>query len=167
MGRSMTSAPFKTPVGVASFAQNLFKPRAVNEGGALKYGCTAIFKVGDDRSAFDAAAKEVILGRWHENGLVRAKQGLIKLPFLDGNGPSAKSKRTGEFWPGFVPAPGSFARPRVPTARRSCATATPTSRRHRKKFIPVATAFGCRTPTPGAPQSGTASLQHDHVSKKG
>ena len=149
----MTSAPFKTPVGVASFAQNLFKPRAVNEGGALKYGCTAIFKVGDDRSAFDAAVKEVILGRWGENGLVRAKQGLIKLPFLGGDGPSAKSSEPASSGQASVPAPGSFARPRVPIARRSCVTATPTSRRHRRKFIPVATAFGCCTPTPGSTHS--------------
>jgi hypothetical protein len=95
------SADFKTPLCRVSFAGSLFKPRAQTEGAVEKYGCTLIFEKSCDRSALDAAVKGVIVAQWGDKGLERAKAGLIKSPFLDGNGKEARNKKTGDLHPGF------------------------------------------------------------------
>jgi hypothetical protein len=97
------SPDFKTPLCRVSFASTLFTPRAQQEGGTLKYGCTLIFDKTVDRSALDAAVKNVLIAQWGDKGLERAKAGLIKSPFLDGNGKEARNKKTGEIHPGFGP----------------------------------------------------------------
>ena len=97
------SADFKTSLCRVSFANSLFKPRAQQEGGVEKYGCTLIFEKSGDRSALDAAVKGVIVAQWGDKGLERAKAGLIKSPFLDGAGKEARNKKTGEIHPGFGP----------------------------------------------------------------
>ena len=97
------SADFKTSLCRVSFANSLFKPRAQQEGGVEKYGCTLIFEKSGDRSALDAAVKGVIVAQWGDKGLARAKAGLIKSPFLDGAGKEARNKKTGELHPGFGP----------------------------------------------------------------
>ena len=97
------SADFKTSLCRVSFANSLFKPRAQQEGGVEKYGCTLIFEKSGDRSAMDAAMKGVIVAQWGDKGLERAKAGLIKSPFLDGAGKEARNKKTGELHPGFGP----------------------------------------------------------------
>ena len=97
------SSDFKTPLCRVSFAGSLFKPRAQQEGGVEKYGCTLIFPKTCDRTALDNAVRSVIVAQWSEKGLERAKAGLIKSPFLDGNGKEARNKKTGELHPGFGP----------------------------------------------------------------
>jgi len=97
------SSDFKTDLCRVSFANSLFKPRAQQEGGVEKYGCTLIFEKSGDRSALDAAVKGVIVAQWGDKGLERAKAGLIKSPFLDGAGKEARNKKTGELHPGFGP----------------------------------------------------------------
>ena len=97
------SADFKTDLCRVSFAGSLFKPRAQQEGGVEKYGCTLIFPKTCDRTALDNAVRSVIVAQWSEKGLERAKAGLIKSPFLDGNGKEARNKKTGELHPGFGP----------------------------------------------------------------
>ena len=95
------SSDFKTDLCRVSFAGSLFKPRAQQEGGVEKYGCTLIFPKTCDRTALDNAVRSVIVAQWSEKGLERAKAGLIKSPFLDGNGKEARNKKTGELHPGF------------------------------------------------------------------
>ena len=97
------SSDFKTSLCRVSFAGSLFKPRAQQEGGVEKYGCTLIFDKTCDRTALDAAVKGVIIAQWGDKGLDRAKAGLIKSPFLDGYGKEARNKKTGELHPGFGP----------------------------------------------------------------
>jgi len=97
------SADFKTSLCRVSFANSLFKPRAQQEGGVEKYGCTLIFPKTCDRTALDNAVRSVIVAQWSEKGLERAKAGLIKSPFLDGAGKEARNKKTGELHPGFGP----------------------------------------------------------------
>jgi len=97
------SNDFKTPLCRIAFAGSLFKPRAQQEGGVEKYGCTLIFPKSCDRSALDNAVKGVIVAQWGDKGLERAKAGLIKSPFLDGGGKEARNKKTGELHPGFGP----------------------------------------------------------------
>jgi len=97
------SSDFKTDLCRVSFAGSLFKPRAQQEGGVEKYGCTLIFPKTCDRSALDAAVKSVLIAQWGDKGIDRAKAGLIKSPFLDGAGKEARNKKTGELHPGFGP----------------------------------------------------------------
>jgi len=97
------SADFKTPLCRVSFAGSLFKPRAQTPGAVEKYGCTLIFEKSVDKSALENALKGVIIAQWGEKGLERAKAGLIKSPFLDGNGKEARNKSTGDLHPGFGP----------------------------------------------------------------
>ena len=97
------STDFKTPLARVSFAGSLFTPRAQQEGATAKYGCTLIFDKTCDRAVMDAAVKQVLIAQWGDKGLERAKAGLIKSPFLDGNGKEARNKKTGELHPGFGP----------------------------------------------------------------
>lgn len=96
------SADFKTPLCRLSFAQSLFKARA-QEGGKPKFGATLIFAKGVDRKALDNAVKGVIVEQWGDKGLERAKGGLIKSPFLAGDGKEARNKKTGDLHGGMGP----------------------------------------------------------------
>jgi hypothetical protein len=102
MPKYARSEDFKSPPCRLSFAQSLFKPRSVS-GGAEKYGCTLIFEKNVDRRLLDAAVRFCIVETWGEKGLQRAKDGLIKSPFLDGAGKEGRNKETGEFQPGMGP----------------------------------------------------------------
>lgn len=103
MANKGRSEEFRTPICRLSYAQTLFKPRAQEKGKEEKYGCTLIFPKSTDRAALDAAVREAIVGRWGDPGLERAKNGLIKSPFLAGDGKEARNKETGELHPGMGP----------------------------------------------------------------
>lgn len=112
------SADFKTPDALLSFANSLFKARANDQGGKEKFGCTLIFP-NSDKTAKTAQIPDgkggmkmvsltdivagVIVEQWGEKGLERAKAGLIKSPFLAGDGKEARNKTTGELHPGMGP----------------------------------------------------------------
>lgn len=109
------SEEFKTPDCRISFAQNLFKAREMQASGTKKFGCTLIFanemmtaktchvgQAGERKQmSLQDIVANVIVETWGEKGLVRAKDGLIKSPFLPGNGPQARSKKTGELHAGM------------------------------------------------------------------
>ena len=95
------SEDFRTPDCRLSFAQHLFKPREAKPGYASKYQATLIFAKTCDRAKLDAAVKHCVVETWGEKGLERAKQGLIRNPFLDGAGKEARSKESGELHPGM------------------------------------------------------------------
>ena len=114
---------FRTPIGRVSFAQNLFKARKQGDGPTAKekFGATLIFpktmmrekacrriiindKTGERQTiplSFEDVIAEAIVGEWGEKGLARAKSGLIKSPFLPGDGKEARNKETGELHPGM------------------------------------------------------------------
>ena len=99
------SADFKSPPCRVAFSQGLFKPRSVTIGeqtGPKKYTCTLIFE-NKWRPQLEKVVRDVIVEEWGEKGLVRAKAGGIRSPFLAGDGKEAKSKQTGELHPGFGP----------------------------------------------------------------
>lgn len=131
------SLDFKTPLARLSFADQLFKAR-VNQNdtsGKKKFGCTLIFpkadlsakniKYGDKGMvSLEDIVGMLIVEKWGEKGLERARNGMIKSPFLAGDGKEAKSKKTGELHGGMGPdvffirtqanedrAPGVFAKP--------------------------------------------------------
>jgi hypothetical protein len=109
------SADFKTPICRFSYVQGMFTPtKRTDDAGKpmldrngneiIKWGCTLIFpKATTDRSAFDNALKQVITEEWGEGGLLKAKNGLIRTPFLDGDGKEARNKKTGELHDGMGP----------------------------------------------------------------
>lgn len=97
------SEDFKTPTCRLSFARDLFKARAQEAGKPPKFGGTLIFPNTADRAVFDAAVKEAIVGTWGDAGMTRAQNGLIKLPFLKGDGKEARNKTTGDFHGGMGP----------------------------------------------------------------
>ena len=106
-----SSENFKTPIGRFSYVQNMFTrvSKKDNAGNVImkdgkpvtEQQMTLIFNNSDDRSAFEAAIKSVIVEQWGEKGLERAKAGLIRLPFLKGDGKEARNKKTGEINPGL------------------------------------------------------------------
>lgn len=104
MAKFSRSEEFKTPTCRVSFAQNLFTARKAgnDENAKEKYGCTLIFKKAD-RAALEKHVVQVIRDQWGDKGLERAKQGLIKSPFLAGDGKEARNKETGELHPGMGP----------------------------------------------------------------
>lgn len=95
------SADFKTPLCRLSFAQGLYRPKGVN-GGPEKFGCTLIFPKAD-RKILEPYVAQVIKDEWKDAGLERARKGLIKSPFLAGDGKEARNKQTGELHPGMGP----------------------------------------------------------------
>ena len=94
------SEAFKTPLVRLSYAQSLYKPRAQQEGGKLKFGCTLIFDL-KERAELEKIVAKVITDEWGPKGLEKAKAGLIKSPFLAGDGKEARNKTSGELHPGM------------------------------------------------------------------
>lgn len=105
---------FRAPIARLSYAQNLFKARAAKGSTREKFGCTLIFpktelslpscKFQDGTTkSFEKIVADLIMEQWGEKGLERAKKGLIRLPWLAGDGKEARNKETGELHPGMGP----------------------------------------------------------------
>lgn len=110
------SDEFKGPESRVAFAHNLFKAREQGTAPNIrrKFGATLIMplamktakvcKMADGSLAsLEEIVGKVILEQWGEKGLTRAKSGLIKSPFLAGDGKEARNKDTGELHPGMGP----------------------------------------------------------------
>ena len=102
MASKARTEDFKTPLGRLSYAQTLFKPRAQEEGKDPKYGCTIIFPKAA-RAELEKRVAETIVAEWGPKGIEKAKAGLIKSPFLAGDGKEARNKQSGELHPGMGP----------------------------------------------------------------
>jgi hypothetical protein len=95
------SKDIKTPLGRFAYTQTLFKARASEEGSTPKFGCTILFPKNLDISKLKDAAAQAAIDEWGDKAKDMLKNGLIKSPFLDGDGPQGLSKKTGERLPGF------------------------------------------------------------------
>ena len=96
------SDDFKSPECRLSYAGGLFKARAAAGSAREKYGCTLIFPKSA-RAELEKIVAKVIVDEWGEKGIAKAKAGLIKSPFLAGDGKEAHNKTTGEIHPGLGP----------------------------------------------------------------
>lgn len=96
------TADFKSPLARLSYAGSLFMARSQEEGGKKKFGCTLIFPLAA-RAELEKLVGECIVGEWGDKGIVRTKAGLIRLPFLAGDGKEARSQKTGGLHPGMGP----------------------------------------------------------------
>lgn len=96
------SEEVKTPLAIVSYANNLFEARENEENGQKSYGCTLLFKKGSDLSVIQNAAFSAAKEAWGDKAAEWLKNGVVKSPFLDGDGPQAISKKTGERAKGFA-----------------------------------------------------------------
>lgn len=109
------SEDFRTPIGRLSFANTLFKARkqGTDASSKEKFGCTLIFPKAalteksitykGKPSSFQDIVASVIVEQWGEKGLEKARAGLIKSPFLMGDGKEAHNKKTMELHGGMGP----------------------------------------------------------------
>jgi hypothetical protein len=95
------SEDVKTPLAVVSFTKDLFEARD-RDNGTKSYGCTLLFKKGTDLSALEQTALSVAKEAWGDKAVQWIKDGVIKTPFLDGDGPQGISKKTGERHEGYA-----------------------------------------------------------------
>lgn len=90
----------KTPLARLAFANGLFKLRE-NDTGRKSWTCVLLFPKSVDISALQQMAVAAAVEEWGDKAKQMIKDGLIKNPFLDGDGKQGKSKKTGEPHPGF------------------------------------------------------------------
>lgn len=95
------SEDVKTPLAIVSFAADLFTPRK-NDRGRESYGCTLLFPKTTDIGVLHDAAFAAAKEEWGDKAEKWLKDGLIKSPFLDGDGKQGLSKTTGERHAGYA-----------------------------------------------------------------
>lgn len=95
------SKDLKTPLAVVSYAQDLFKLKE-RDNGSKGFGCSLLFdkttSILDLQNLALAAAQE----EWGDKAAQWIKDGLVKSPFLDGDGPQGLNKKTGERHQGYA-----------------------------------------------------------------
>lgn len=91
------SQDVKTPIAIAAFAHNLFELNNRN-----KFGLSLLWKKGTDLKVLHDAAQEAAVGQWGDKVANMVKNGILKSPFLDGDGPQAVNKETSERYKGFA-----------------------------------------------------------------
>lgn len=89
------SKDLKTPLARVSYAAGLHKVQT-NDEGKKHWGCSLHWAKTDNIDALKALAAEAAVAEWGDKAIAMIKDGLIKSPFLDGDGPQGKSKKTGE-----------------------------------------------------------------------
>lgn len=95
------SADVKTPLGIFSFTADLFKARE-QDGGKAKYGCTILFDKTVDLKVLHDAALKAATDEWGDKAVQWIKDGIVKTPFLDGDGPQGINKKKNERHQGFA-----------------------------------------------------------------
>jgi len=89
-------------LGRFSFTQNLFEPNKDKKTGKDKnYGVTILFPKTADLSPLHNLAAAAATEQWGDKAIQMIKDGLIKSPFLDGDGKQGKNKETGEPHKGY------------------------------------------------------------------
>lgn len=98
------SEDLKTPEARFAFTRELFTAKAGSDepGAKKKFGCTLLFPKSADLSALKDAAVKAATEEWGDKAVQWIKDGVIKSPFLDGDGPQGIAKKTGERKEGHV-----------------------------------------------------------------
>jgi hypothetical protein len=118
------SEDMKTPLARLSFP-NLFKPQT-KDNGTESYNAVLLFPKSTDLSQLKAAAGKCATDEWGDKAAKMIADGVLKVPFLDGDGPQGMSKKSGERHAGY--AGHTFIRvasnqqPKVVTAKMLPAT---------------------------------------------
>lgn len=91
------SEDMKTPLVRLAYADGLFKARSLEEGKKPQFGCTLLIPKSTDLNALRQEAQKVAIAEWGEAKAKKlVENGLLKSPFLDGDGPQAISRKSGE-----------------------------------------------------------------------
>lgn len=98
------SEDIKTPLARLAFPFLLKPQERVRDDGEkfLEYSCTLLFNKGDNLSALEQAAFGACKAKWGDKAEDMIKKGLIKTPFLDGDGKQGLNTKTGETRAGFA-----------------------------------------------------------------
>ena len=94
------STDAKTPLARLAFANGLFEMQT-SDSGRKSWTCSLLFPKTVDLSALHNLALEAAKEEWGDKAVGMIKDGIIKSPFLDGDGKQGKSKKTGEPHAGF------------------------------------------------------------------
>lgn len=95
------SEDIKTPLAIASFTKDLFEARE-RDNGSKSFGCTLLFPKTVSIAALEEKALEAAKAEWGDKAIQWIKDGLVKSPFLDGDGPQGISKKSGERHAGYA-----------------------------------------------------------------
>jgi len=95
------SEDVKAPEAIIAYAHNLFEVQE-RDNGKKQYGASFLWPKGANIAALEAAALEAATAEWGDKAKQWIEDGVIKSPFLDGDGPNAVSKKTGERHAGFA-----------------------------------------------------------------
>ena len=95
------SEDVKTPLAIASFTGDLFKARE-RDIGAKGFGVTLLFPKTTSLAELEGVALAAAKEEWGEKAVQWIKDGVIKTPFLDGDGPQGVSKKSGERHAGYA-----------------------------------------------------------------
>lgn len=90
----------KTPLARLAFANGLFELQTT-QSGKKQWNCTLLFPKSMDLSKLHQLAADAAKAEWGDKAIQQIKDGIIKSPFLDGDGKQGKSKKTGEPHAGF------------------------------------------------------------------
>ncbi len=97
----MARAPdIKTPLCRVAFTQGLWELQTTDRGGK-QWSCSLLFPKGTNIAALHENALAAAVEEWGDKAAQMIKDKLIHSPFLDGDGPQGKSKKTGEPHAGF------------------------------------------------------------------
>jgi hypothetical protein len=94
------SEDLKTPLARLAFANGLFELQTT-QSGKKQWNCSLLFPKTADISTLQQLAVDAAVEEWGDKAKQMIKDGIIKSPFLDGDGKQGKSKKTGEPHEGF------------------------------------------------------------------
>jgi hypothetical protein len=94
------SEDLRTPLARLAFAQGLFELQTT-QSGKKQWNCTLLWPKATDISALHNLALAAATEEWGDKARGMIVDGIIKSPFLDGDGKQGKSKKTGEPHNGF------------------------------------------------------------------
>lgn len=85
----------KTPLARLAYAQQLFEPKAKKNSTTKQFGCTLLIPKTADLTALKNEVVAVAVADWGEKAKDLLASGLIKSPFLDGDGKQGLNKDGG------------------------------------------------------------------------
>lgn len=94
------SQDLKTPLCRFAFTNGLHELQTTDNG-KKQWGCSLLWAKSDNIDALKALAVEAAVAEWGDKAKQMIADKLIHSPFLDGDGPQGKSKKTGEPHKGF------------------------------------------------------------------
>lgn len=94
------SQDVKTPMARLAWAKGLFEP-VENESGKKNWTCSLLWPKETDLTVLENAALAAAQEEWGDKAVEWVKSGMVKNPFLDGDGKEGRSKKTGEPHAGF------------------------------------------------------------------